>query len=855
MMKKFIIFIPHYRRTVVNRKLQAMILAFIGHLLLFIITVTPGYAMGNIGNIPPLADDQLVITAENTSVEITLTASDNDGDPLHYSIVTDPDHGILSINADPIYTYTPDSGYIGSDSFSFQADDGVDDSNIAIVTITVNPGSTALTVMINQAAAQADPTNSGPINFTILFSEPVSNFVTGDVTLVGTAGATTGTVTGSGTTYNVAVSGNAGAYAWDGNPWADYSAFMSPITSDVKANLRSIMTVGETNGRVLGRMGQIGDSITNSSAYFRNGILQGSSGNETNHDYSDVRSWMAYGGTQLADGSSFYNAHGKGSDYGNVSGWTLDDAVVANHPFEAVEVGDGLAPGDFSWALIMFGTNDIDYPSWDAQTWKAYYSVFVQEFINLGVVPVLSTIPPEEDHIGNGRVELANDQIKSIATELKIPFVDYYALVLYYQPVAWVGTLISIDGTHPSVGGGGRDFSQNGLTSSDGYAARTKLTWDMAEKLKTIVFEDGASESSFTSDGTVIATIGAGMATDGLGNPNAPSTSTDNTVNLDTTAPVITISGTNPQEIVLNTPYTELGATAFDNLDGDLSGAIIIDISAVDTATVGTYVVTYDVTDGAGNQAVQMPRTVNVMVAPGGLTIAAQPTDVTVTEPNPATFTVVANGDGPITYQWRRNGADLPEEESATLTLPATTTADSGAVFDVVVSNAAGIATSATATLTVNPDLHAPTPTPTWATAPYPTGTTSISMTSTTVSDPSGVEYKFYEINSDSDSGWLDSHAFTHTGLTPNTEYRYQVKARDKSAKQNETGWSSESSATTNAEEPKGYCGAEPMYGGNGSSQMTAANSFGNAVLPLLPSMMALGLWRIKGISKKRKKR
>jgi hypothetical protein len=63
------------------------------------------------------------------------------------------------------------------------------------------------TVTINQAAGQADPTNTSPINFTVVFSESVSDFATGDVTLGGTAGATTATVTGSGTTYNVAVSG------------------------------------------------------------------------------------------------------------------------------------------------------------------------------------------------------------------------------------------------------------------------------------------------------------------------------------------------------------------------------------------------------------------------------------------------------------------------------------------------------------------------------------------------------------------------------------------------------------------------------------------------------------------------
>src|SRR5205823_10752224 len=72
---------------------------------------------------------------------------------------------------------------------------------------TVTVDITAPTVTINQAVGQADPTNTSPINFTVVFSEATTDFATGDVTLSGTAGATTATVTGSGTTYNVAVSG------------------------------------------------------------------------------------------------------------------------------------------------------------------------------------------------------------------------------------------------------------------------------------------------------------------------------------------------------------------------------------------------------------------------------------------------------------------------------------------------------------------------------------------------------------------------------------------------------------------------------------------------------------------------
>ncbi len=85
-----------------------------------------------------------------------------------------------------------------------------DDTNGVSDIFVRNMDSVNPTVTIDQAVGQADPTNSSPINFTVVFSEPVADFATGDVTLSGTAGATTAIVTGSGTTYNVAVSGMTG---------------------------------------------------------------------------------------------------------------------------------------------------------------------------------------------------------------------------------------------------------------------------------------------------------------------------------------------------------------------------------------------------------------------------------------------------------------------------------------------------------------------------------------------------------------------------------------------------------------------------------------------------------------------
>ena len=88
---------------------------------------------------------------------------------------------------------------------------------------------------------------------------------------------------------------------------------------------------------------------------------------------------------------------------------------------------------------------------------------------------------------------------------------------------------------------------------------------------------------------------------------------------------------------------------------------------------------------------------------PGGPVITTQPSNVSVTEPAGATFTVVASGDPVLTYQWRRNGANISGATGSSYTLnPTNAAADNGAQFDVVVNNPVGPAvTSAAATLTV----------------------------------------------------------------------------------------------------------------------------------------------------------
>ncbi|HEU5445655.1 MAG TPA: tandem-95 repeat protein, partial [Nitrososphaeraceae archaeon] len=92
-------------------------------------------------NSPPVAESQDVTTDMDTSAPITLDATDKDGDSLTYSLGTTPKHGSLSPFDEHTgeVVYNPNSGYTGSDSFTFTVSDESSTSNTAEVSITVNP--------------------------------------------------------------------------------------------------------------------------------------------------------------------------------------------------------------------------------------------------------------------------------------------------------------------------------------------------------------------------------------------------------------------------------------------------------------------------------------------------------------------------------------------------------------------------------------------------------------------------------------------------------------------------------------------------------------------------------------------
>lgn len=94
-------------------------------------------------NQPPVAaDDAYSVTANHTlnvpAAGVLANDTDPEGDPLTAALVDAPQHGTLTLNADGSFSYTPAAGYVGADSFTYHANDGTSDSNLATVSITVN---------------------------------------------------------------------------------------------------------------------------------------------------------------------------------------------------------------------------------------------------------------------------------------------------------------------------------------------------------------------------------------------------------------------------------------------------------------------------------------------------------------------------------------------------------------------------------------------------------------------------------------------------------------------------------------------------------------------------------------------
>ena len=230
--------------------------------------------------------------------------------------------------------------------------------------------------------------------------------------------------------------------------------------------------------------------------------------------------------------------------------------------------------------------------------------------------------------------------------------------------------------------------------------------------LGTIVIPFGYSFGTFTpstpmSDGTYVITA---IQTDAAGNPSSSSAAMAPNLIIDTTKPVITLLGDNPMIVDLGGTYTEPGASVTEGLAAIINGV-------VNTGVIGDYQRTYDAADPAGNNAVQVTRSVQVR----DITAPVQPnapdlrftsdsgssnTD-NITNDNTPTFDI-SGVESNSTVTLYGNGLVLgavvtPEGQSTVSFTPTTPMSDGTYVIRAIQTDAAGNPSAASAAMA--PDL------------------------------------------------------------------------------------------------------------------------------------------------------
>ena len=100
------------------------------------------------------------------------SASDDDGDALTASLVagSGPSHGTVMVNADGSFTYTPNTGYTGSDSFQYAVSDGAESTD-ATVTLTIHAGDTAPVANADSYSMTHDQVLSGDASTGVLAND------------------------------------------------------------------------------------------------------------------------------------------------------------------------------------------------------------------------------------------------------------------------------------------------------------------------------------------------------------------------------------------------------------------------------------------------------------------------------------------------------------------------------------------------------------------------------------------------------------------------------------------------------------------------------------------------------------
>lgn len=229
-----------------------------------------------------------------------------------------------------------------------------------------------------------------------------------------------------------------------------------PYISNVTPHARAIFLRGRSLGNRPDVFSKIGDSITVAPPY----LTPIGTGDYDLREYADLAPALDYFSQTIArDANSFANTSLAAK--GGWSAWTVLNPAAA----DAYYCFEGESPLVCEYrlvrpsvALIMLGTNDVQ--TTPAEAYEDWMRQTIEVSMDLGVIPVLSTIPEFHRQGGAARVALLNGIITDLAIEYDVPLWDYHAAL-----VGLPNDGLSSDGVHPSYlpTPGSTDFTPDNL--------------------------------------------------------------------------------------------------------------------------------------------------------------------------------------------------------------------------------------------------------------------------------------------------------------------------------------------------------------------------------------------------------
>jgi len=604
-------------------------------------------------NVPPKANDQNLSTKKNTALPFTLTADPIDGDTLSgWIIVTPPAKGDLSGTA-PALTYTPKTGFLGSDSLSFTVSDGKNTSNAGKIKINVSDvlvapiaGKTIADIVVNKGQpASFAATVNAEANPTPIFSWFKEG---GSISL-----STNQTYTISQTNYS-----DQGRYRYVVSNFqgTDTSNWITLTVKDVTKPVIVLKGVNPQQILIGGTYTELGDSAYDD----KDGIIT----SRVVIDASKVKP---------AQIGSYVVTYAVRDSAGNIADTvTRLVQIFGNAP--AIGTFSGNKETCINAAAVFWVTATGSQPL-KYQWMKGTAAAPGNSTDSTYTITPLSTSDAGSFYcvVSNGISPDAQSQNMTLTVDSP-PAISSIAASPSTMPVCsgtQVTFTVNATGTAPLI----YTWKKNGsaVTNGPNNAVYT---------ITSIAVTDSGQYSCTVSNGCTPSATSSNVHLTVSMPPTISAPATNTTISKivgDTVTLTVTASGTGTLSYQWYKGSTIIGTNS--------SSFPIKPIAFTDS---GAY--TCAVSNGCGS-ATSKIITLSVSSRP---TITTQPKSQTLYLGQPDTFSVVATGVPQPTYQWMKNGAAITGAINASYTISSPGISDSGK-YTVTVTNSAGVVISDTA--------------------------------------------------------------------------------------------------------------------------------------------------------------